>query len=324
MITISELQKVVEERLIKEDFITTPKGLYDPIEYIMSLGGKRIRPTLCLAGCYLFNDNYEQALTTGLGLEVFHNFTLLHDDVMDNADVRRNKPTVHCKWDENTAILSGDAMMIKAYQYISRVDQNILKPILDLFNQTAIEVCEGQQYDMEFETRDNVTIDEYLEMIRLKTAVLLAGSLKAGAIIGMASETDAINLYEFGQNIGLAFQLQDDFLDVYGDEKTFGKAIGGDILANKKTFLLITALERASGTLADELQKWIKIPSFNREEKINAVTDIYSKLEVDKTARDKMNEYFQMALSSLEKVNGRETMKSELRNFAIKLIERSR
>nr|WP_319400371.1 polyprenyl synthetase family protein [uncultured Carboxylicivirga sp.] len=324
MITISELQKVVEERLIKEDFITTPKGLYEPIEYIMSLGGKRIRPTLCLAGCYLFNDNYKQALTTGLGLEVFHNFTLLHDDVMDNADVRRNKPTVHCKWDENTAILSGDAMMIKAYQYISRVDQNILKPILDLFNQTAIEVCEGQQYDMEFETRDNVTIDEYLEMIRLKTAVLLAGSLKAGAIIGMASETDAINLYEFGQNIGLAFQLQDDFLDVYGDEKTFGKAIGGDIIANKKTFLLITALERASGTLADELQKWIKIPSFNREEKINAVTDIYSKLEVDKTARDKMDEYFQMALSSLEKVNGRETMKSELRNFAIKLIERSR
>jgi len=324
MTTISELQKVVETALSKENFVTEPEALYQPIEYVMSLGGKRIRPTMCLAGCYLFDDNYNKALATALAVEVFHNFTLLHDDVMDNADVRRNQPTVHIKWDENTAILSGDAMLIKAYQYLSKVDEPVLKSVLDLFSQTAIEVCEGQQYDMEFESRTNVSVDEYLKMIRLKTAVLLAGSLKAGAIIGKASEDDANYLYEFGENIGLAFQLQDDFLDVYGDEKTFGKAIGGDIVANKKTFLLINALQRASGSLMEELQGWVNVKSFDRDEKIEAVRNIYNQIGVDEIAREKMNEYFEKALSSLEKVNGKESMKKELREFALKLIKRSR
>ncbi|MBS2096810.1 polyprenyl synthetase family protein [Carboxylicivirga linearis] len=324
MTTIAELQKVVEIALNKENFVTEPEALYQPIEYVMSLGGKRIRPTMCLAGCYLFDDNFENALSAGLAVEVFHNFTLLHDDVMDNAEVRRNQPTVHIKWDENTAILSGDAMLIKAYQYLSKVDESVLKSVLDLFSQTAIEVCEGQQYDMEFESRTNVTVDEYLNMIRLKTAVLLAGSLKAGAIIGKANEKDATHLYEFGENIGLAFQLQDDFLDVYGDEKTFGKAIGGDIVANKKTFLLINALERASGSLMEELQEWVNIKSFNRDEKIEAVRNIYNQIGVDEIARKKMNDYFEKALTSLEKVNGKESMKEELREFAVKLIKRSR
>nr|WP_321407172.1 polyprenyl synthetase family protein [uncultured Carboxylicivirga sp.] len=324
MITIAELQNVVEQALQKENFVTEPQGLYQPIEYVMSLGGKRIRPTMCLAGCYLFDDSFEKALPAGLGLEIFHNFTLLHDDVMDNADVRRNQPTVHKKWDENTAILSGDAMLIKAYQYVCKTDTSVLKPLLDLFSVTALEVCEGQQYDMEFETRNDVSADEYLNMIRLKTAVLLAGSLKAGAIVANANAEDAENLYQFGENIGLAFQLQDDFLDVYGDEKTFGKAIGGDIVANKKTFLLINALQKASGSLREELQNWIHVESFDREQKINAVRSIYNQLNIDKIAKDKMHEYFQLALKSLEKVNGKESMKSELRDFAIKLIERSR
>ena len=324
MTTIAELQKVVEIALNKENFVTEPEALYQPIEYVMSLGGKRIRPTMCLAGCLLFDNNFENALPAGLAVEVFHNFTLLHDDVMDNAEVRRNQPTVHIKWDENTAILSGDAMLIKAYQYLSKVDESVLKSVLDLFSQTAIEVCEGQQYDMEFESRTNVSVDEYLNMIRLKTAVLLAGSLKAGAIIGKANEDDANHLYEFGENIGLAFQLQDDFLDVYGDEKTFGKAIGGDIVANKKTFLLINALERASGSLMEELQEWVNAKSFNRHEKIEAVRNIYNQIGVDEIARKKMNEYFEKALTSLNKVNGKVSMKDELREFAVKLIKRSR
>ncbi len=324
MHTIADLQVVVEKAMAKEKFVSHPEGLYLPIEYVMSLGGKRIRPTLCLAACYLFDDKMEKAFQAGIGLEVFHNFTLLHDDVMDKADVRRNRPTVHVKWDDNTAILSGDAMLIKAYQYISCVDTSCLKEVLDLFSQTAMEVCEGQQFDMEFESRDDVQVDEYLNMIRLKTAVLLAGSLKTGAIIGGASNEDANFLYEFGENIGLAFQLQDDFLDVYGNLETFGKAIGGDIVNNKKTFLLINALQMASGSLHQELQAWIKSESYDKDEKINAVRSIYNELGVDKLARDKMSFYFDKAMIALDNVNGKESMKNELRQFAVKLIERSR
>ncbi len=324
MITIADLQQTVEKKLLEEAFTKDPQGLYEPIEYIMSLGGKRIRPTLCLAGCYLFDDDYQKAMNAGIGLEVFHNFTLLHDDVMDNADLRRNKETVHVRWNANTAILSGDAMMIRAYQYISEIQSETLKPLLDLFNTTALEVCEGQQYDMEFETQIDVSVEAYLNMIRLKTAVLLAASLKAGAIIGNASKEDAEHLYNFGENIGLAFQLQDDFLDVYGDEKTFGKAIGGDIVANKKTFLLISALKHASGSIAEELNSWINEPSFNRKDKIKSVRDIYNTLGVDTMARDKMNFYFEKALSALENVKGRASMKDQLKQFAVKLVERSR
>ncbi|MCT4586523.1 MAG: polyprenyl synthetase family protein [Carboxylicivirga sp.] len=324
MYKITDLQKLVEKELSQQQFVVEPKGLYEPIEYVMGMGGKRIRPTLCLAGCYLFSDDVEKALRPSLSLEIFHNFTLLHDDIMDNADVRRNQPTVHKKWDENTGILSGDAMLIKAYQYASEINGNQLKPVLDLFSQTAIEVCEGQQYDMEFETRDDVKVEDYLTMIRLKTAVLLAASLKTGAIIGGASEQDADLLYQFGENIGLAFQLQDDFLDVYGNIETFGKAIGGDIVANKKTFLLLNALQLASGSLHHELMTWINASEFNADEKIEKVRSIYSSLNVDKLAKEKMTFYFDKAIDALKQVNGRESMKEELRQFAIQLIERSR
>jgi len=324
MHTISELQKTVEKALGQQKFVVEPHGLYQPIEYVMSMGGKRIRPTLCLAGCYLFDDDINKAIKPGLALEIFHNFTLLHDDIMDNADVRRNQPTVHKKWDENTGILSGDAMLIKAYQYASEIDGKHLKQVLDLFSQTAIEVCEGQQYDMEFETRDDVKVDDYLKMIRLKTAVLLAASLKTGAIIGGASDNDADLLYSFGENIGLAFQLQDDFLDVYGDIETFGKAIGGDIVANKKTFLLLNALQLASGSLKNDLLTWINAKTFDADKKIEAVRSIYNSLKVDELAKEKMNFYFNKAIDALNQVNGRDSMKEELRQFAVKLIERSR
>ncbi|MBR8537039.1 polyprenyl synthetase family protein [Carboxylicivirga sediminis] len=324
MYTITDLQKLVEQEISKQQFVVEPKGLYQPIEYVMGMGGKRIRPTMCLAGCYLFTDDIQPALKPSLSLEIFHNFTLLHDDIMDNADVRRNQATVHKKWDENTAILSGDAMLIKAYQYASKINGQHLKKVIDLFSQTAIEVCEGQQYDMEFETRDDVEVSDYLNMIRLKTAVLLAASLKTGAIIGGASDDDANLLYEFGENIGLAFQLQDDFLDVYGDIETFGKAIGGDIVANKKTFLLLNALQLASGSLRNDLLKWINAADFDAQEKIEAVKTIYNTLKVDELAREKMNFYFEKAIAALNRVNGRESMKEQLRHFAVKLIERSR
>ena len=324
MYTITDLQILVEQELTKQQFVVEPKGLYQPIEYVMGMGGKRIRPTLCLAGCYLFSDSVQNAVKPSLSLEIFHNFTLLHDDIMDNADVRRNQPTVHKKWNENTAILSGDAMLIKAYQYAAEIEPQYLKSVLDVFSQTAIEVCEGQQYDMEFETRDDVKVDDYLNMIRLKTAVLLAASLKTGAIIGGASQKDADLLYQFGENIGLAFQLQDDFLDVYGDIETFGKAIGGDIVANKKTFLLLNALQLASGSLREDLINWINAKDFDAQEKIESVKNIYNTLKVDELAKEKMNFYFQNAISALDKVNGRESMKEELRKFAVKLIERSR
>lgn len=324
MHTIKDLQSIVEKELSHQQFVIQPEALYLPIEYVLGMGGKRIRPTLCIAGCYLFSDDINAALKPALGLEIFHNFTLLHDDVMDNADVRRNQPTVHKKWDENTAILSGDAMLIKAYQYIADLAPERLPAVLSLFSQTALEVCEGQQYDMEFETRQDVTIDEYMEMIRLKTAVLLAGSLKAGAIIGGASEQQANLLYKFGENIGLGFQLQDDFLDVYGDIKTFGKAIGGDIVANKKTFMLINALHLSSGATREELEKWIAAKDFVAEEKIEAVRKIYDQLGVAQLARERMQTYFHQAIQALEKVNGKEAIKEDLRNFALKLIERSR
>ncbi len=324
MYTLKELQSIVEKELSAQQFVEQPEGLYLPIEYVLGIGGKRIRPTLCLAGCYLFNDEIKPAINPALGLEIFHNFTLLHDDVMDNADVRRNQPTVHIKWDPNTAILSGDAMLIKAYQYVANLSTDFLPSVLALFNQTALEVCEGQQYDMEFETRQDVSVEEYLRMIRLKTAVLLAGSLKTGAIIGGASAEQANFLYEFGENIGLGFQLQDDFLDVYGDIETFGKAIGGDIVNNKKTFLLINALQLASGDLRKELDAWLCAENFEADEKIEAVRAIYNKVGVADLAREKMQYYFNQAMQALNKVNGKEEIKEDLRQFALKLIERSR
>lgn len=300
MLSFENILERIETEIAQLRLDYPPKTLYDPIEYILSLGGKRIRPALALMACNIYNDNIENVIAPALGMEVFHNFTLLHDDLMDEADKRRNKPTVHKVWNDNTAILSGDAMLIVAYKLIGDTDAKYLKPILDLFTQTALEICGGQQYDMEFESRMDVSEEEYLEMIRLKTAVLLAGCLKAGAISGGASIADANHLYEFGINIGIAFQLQDDLLDVYGDSATFGKNIGGDILCNKKTFILVNALKLASAEQKHTLTEWIHKKEFIPTEKINLFTHIYNNLQLRELTKEKMQNYYSSALKHLD------------------------
>ena len=275
MRTFEEICRTIEEALARLTFDQPPRSLFDPITYTLSLGGKRIRPALALMACDLFGGKNEDVLQPALGLEVFHNFTLLHDDLMDEADRRRDKPTVHKLWNPNVAILSGDAMLICAYQLVAKAND---KAILELFSRTALEICAGQQYDMEFESRSDVTEEEYLEMIRLKTAVLLACALKVGAMIGGASTADADALYDYGIHIGLAFQLQDDLLDVYGDPKTFGKNIGGDILCNKKTFLLINALSVASEEQRQVMEDWMARKTYDAQEKIAAFTNLYNEL----------------------------------------------
>jgi len=323
MKSFNEITQLVTSEITQLSWSKEPRGLYEPIGYVLSLGGKRIRPALTLMACNLFSEEIQPAMQPALGLEIFHNFTLLHDDIMDKADVRRGQQTVHKKWDDNTAILSGDVMQIASYQFIANTPIKYLKPVLDLFSLTAAEICEGQQYDVDFEHRDVVKGEEYLEMIRLKTAVLLGCALKTGAWIGGAGEEDAQNLYDFGINIGLAFQLKDDLLDVYGDEATFGKKIGGDILCNKKTYLLIHALERATGNDASELQKWLKITDSHLDrDKIKSITSLYNHLGVKAICEDKMLFYFSKAIAHLEKVSVLENKKQELRNLAEKLMFR--
>lgn len=303
MLSFNEILQKIETEITQLSFEYPPKSLYDPIGYILSLGGKRIRPALALMACNLYQDKVENVINPALGIEVFHNFTLLHDDLMDRADKRRNKPTVHKVWNDNTAILSGDAMLIAAYQLIGKTEPEHLKEVFDLFTSTALEICGGQQYDMEFESRNDVTEAEYMEMIRLKTAVLLACSLKTGAIVGGASKEDASNLYEFGIHIGLAFQLQDDLLDVYGETATFGKNIGGDILCNKKTFLLIHAFELASPEQQQILNEWIGKDTFIPSEKIRAVTNIYNELNLKEITSAKMQGYYDKAMAHLDNLN---------------------
>lgn len=315
------LQKI-ETGITQLRFNQQPRTLYDPIQYILEMGGKRIRPTLTLLACNLFSENVEQAIRPALGIEIFHNFTLLHDDLMDQADKRRNKPTVHKVWDANTAILSGDAMMIYAYQLVSETPIPYLKQVIDLFSKTAMEICEGQQFDMEFESKTDVSEDEYIEMIRLKTAVLLACSLKTGAIIGGASEQDASALYEFGIHIGLAFQLQDDLLDVYGNPETFGKNIGGDILSNKKTFLLANALKRANPEQSDELIKWIEKSDFIAAEKILAITTIYNEIGIRKLTEKKIQSFYTIGMKALDSLTGNPQKTSILREVADQLMFR--
>ena len=323
MKSFNEITQLVTSELEQINWSKEPRGLYEPIGYVLSLGGKRIRPALTLMACNLFSEDVQPAIPTALGLEIFHNFTLLHDDIMDKADVRRGEQTVHKKWDDNTAILSGDVMQIASYQFIAKTPIEYLKPVLDLFSQTAAEICEGQQYDVDFEQREVVKGEEYLEMIRLKTAVLLGCALKTGAWIGGAGEEDAQNLYDFGINIGLAFQLKDDLLDVYGDEATFGKKIGGDILCNKKTYLLIHALELAEGIHASELQKWLKATDPHQSnDKIRNVTSLYDQLGVKAICEDKMQFFYTKAIANLDKVSVLENNKQELRNLAEKLMFR--
>ena len=312
----------IEAELSKIEYAAEPDGLYAPVRYELSLGGKRVRPLLTLLACEMFAGDYRRALNAAVGLEVFHNFTLLHDDVMDKADVRRGKPTVHKVWDENTAILSGDAMEIIAFRYIARTEAPHTGAVVELFLKTALEICEGQQYDMEFERRDDVTEAEYIEMIRLKTSVLLAASLKIGALLGGASADDATRLYDFGMNMGVAFQLKDDLLDVYGDAAVFGKNIGGDILCNKKTYMLIKALEHASQEQASRLQHWITVVDFNPAEKITAVTDLYNQIGVKTLCENKITEYSNRAMDSLAAVNVADEKKKELEKLIKELMYR--
>jgi len=322
MLTFKELQDTINTRIKSLDFGKQPVELYEPIRYTLEAGGKRMRPVLVLAACNLFTDDIDGAVDPAIAMEVFHNFTLLHDDLMDNADLRRNRQTVHKRWNDNIAILSGDAMLIKAYQLIVKAPEARLAPIIELFNQTALEVCEGQQFDMNFEDRMDVSEDEYIEMIRLKTSVLVAASLKVGALCANANETDAQKLYEFGVNLGLAFQLQDDYLDTYGNPDTFGKKIGGDIVANKKTYMLIKARELAKGEQAATLNNLISGNHVPADKKIKAVIDIYNNLNIRKLVKDKMEYYYQQAMNAFEAVNVEASKKTMLIELADKLMVR--
>lgn len=322
MKTADEILKMVNEFLDHLSYDRKPESLYEPIKYVLSMGGKRIRPTLMLLAYNLYKDNPEDILMNACALETYHNYTLLHDDLMDNADMRRGHLTVHKKWNDNTAILSGDSMLVLAFQRMMQCDTKHLKDILDLFTVTALEIGEGQQYDMEFETRNDVKEEEYIEMIRLKTSVLLACALKIGAILADASAEDADNLYKFGEQIGLAFQLQDDYLDVYGDSKVFGKEIGGDIISNKKTYMLINAFNKANDAQRKELTRWVSARDFDRNEKVDAVTRLYNEIGIDQLAQDKIAYYFAQSKKFLDAVNVSEEKKEELRKYAQKMMKR--
>ncbi|MDR1698617.1 MAG: polyprenyl synthetase family protein [Prevotellaceae bacterium] len=322
MFSQKEIQSIVKEAFSQLDWQREPIGLYAPQGYILSLGGKKIRPTLTLMAANLFSESIEEAVNAALGLEIFHNFTLLHDDIMDKAPMRRNQPAVHVKWNENTAILSGDAMLIKAYQLMAEVADDKRKACLDIFSQTALEVCEGQQYDMDFETRSDVSADEYIEMIRLKTSVLLAACLKIGAVIGGANEEEAQQLYDFGINLGLGFQLKDDWLDVYGNAETFGKQIGGDILANKKTFLLITAFSEANSEQKVELIHHLTTTN-HPQEKIACITELYTQTGAKRLCEEKIRQYFDKALDGLHRLEIAEEKKRELLDLTQNLIVRN-
>ena len=300
-----------------------PSELYAPVKYVLSMGGKRIRPVLMLLGYGLYGEGYEQVLMPACGIETYHNYTLLHDDLMDHAEMRRGKPTVHCKWNANAAILSGDSMLVLAYERIAQCPAKYLASVLKVFTETALEIGEGQQYDMDFEQRDDAIEAEYIEMIRLKTSVLLACALKIGAILGEAPIEDQENLYKFGEQIGLAFQLQDDYLDVYGDPKVFGKTIGGDIMSNKKTYMLINAFSRANAQQRAQLQQWVHHPDAHPAEKVAAVTQLYNEIGVYQLAQAKINEYFQRSKQYLDAVNVDEQRKQELRQYALQMMNRA-
>lgn len=323
MMTSQEILKLVNNHLDSLADERQPRHLYEPIEYVLSLGGKRIRPTLMLLAYNLYREYPEDILMPACGIETYHNYTLLHDDLMDQADLRRGHETVHKRWDANTAILSGDSMLVLAYQRMAQCRPDKLKEVIDVFTQTALEIGEGQQYDMDFEKRDDVTEDEYIEMIRLKTSVLLACALKIGAILGDASAEDANNLYRFGEKIGLAFQLQDDFLDVYGDSKVFGKAIGGDIVSNKKTYMLINAFNRANAQQRAELERWTQLKDFDRQEKINAVTALYNDMGIDRLAQDKMATYYEESKKYLAAVQVPTEKKRELTAYVQQMMKRT-
>lgn len=322
MFTASELLEKINLHIADLQFLRTPKGLYDPVTYVLSMGGKRIRPVLMLMAYNLYQEDVTRIYAPATGIEVYHNYTLLHDDLMDRADRRRGKETVHKVWNDNAAILSGDAMLVLAYQFMAQCPVEYLKQVMDLFSLTALEICEGQQLDMEFEQRMDVKEEEYLEMIRLKTSVLLAASLKIGAILGGASQEDAGYLYDFGMNLGVAFQLKDDLLDVYGDAKVFGKNIGGDILCNKKTYMLIKALENADKNQLEELNYWLNASDAEPQKKIVAVTELYNQIGVKALCENKMVEYTSKAMENLAAIKLPVETKKELEILMKNLLHR--
>jgi geranylgeranyl diphosphate synthase type II len=323
--TLINNTKIFNEVL--ENFVRTinqksPKELYEPMQYILSLGGKRMRPMLVYMGNNLFGGNIIDAHPAALAVEIFHNFSLVHDDIMDNAPLRRGHVTVHKKWNNNIAILSGDALLVKAYEELVKAKAEHIKPLIQLFNKTAIEVCEGQQLDMNFESILDVTTNEYIHMITLKTAVLIGAALQMGAITANASEENAKHLYEFGKNIGIAFQLKDDILDAYGDPEKFGKQIGGDIINNKKTWLLIQALNQSSGKEKEKLLYWLSQKEFDYSEKIEAIKTVYAALNILQQAEEEMNHYYELALKHLSEISVEENKKQELKSFAQALMNR--
>lgn len=322
MLNSNEILKLVGDYLASLPYDRQPKSLYEPIRYVLSMGGKRIRPVLMMLTYNMYKDNPADILSSACALETYHNYTLLHDDLMDNADMRRGHATVHKRWDANTAILSGDSMLVLAYQRMAECGSEHLKEVIDLFTETALEIGEGQQWDMEFETRNDVTEEEYIEMIRLKTSVLLACAIKIGAILAGAPKEDQDLLYRFGEKIGLAFQLQDDYLDVYGDPLVFGKNIGGDITSNKKTYMLINALALARGDVKAELDRWVASTDFNRDAKVAAVTDIYNQLGIDRMALKRIEDYFMESRKLLEKVNLPAECKAELLAYTDQMMHR--
>jgi len=319
--TFSDILTIINKEIQSIEYPMDPAELYHPIAYLLTLRGKKIRPALTLLACHLYRNEVQEAIPVALAWEMFHNFTLMHDDLMDKADLRRGQPTVHKKWNENTAILSGDAMLILSYMYMAKSSPRHLKIVLDLFSETAAKICEGQQFDMEYEKRESISEKEYIEMIRLKTAVMLGACLQSGAIVGGASESDQQNLNEFGIQLGIAFQIKDDWLDVYGDPGIFGKKTGGDILCNKKTFLLVTALETANKEDKETLLSWMKNDT-QSDEKIKAVRQLYDKLAIKEKTQTVLQNYYHQSISALQNVSIDSTRKKILEDIAGDLIER--
>jgi geranylgeranyl diphosphate synthase, type II len=319
---VDTFQKLLESEIKKQRYGKQPQSLYEPIRYLMSLGGKRLRPMLTLIAYNLYKKDVKDIVPYAIAVEAFHNFTLMHDDIMDKAPLRRGKATVHKRWNVNTAILSGDVMLVKVYEMFRGLDAERFKAVIGAFNRCATEVCEGQQWDMEFETTDKVTEKEYLNMVRLKTAVLLGFSLELGGILAGAPANDRKALREFGTNIGIGFQLKDDLLDAYADPEKFGKQVGGDIIANKKTYLLIQALERSSGTEEKKLRHWLSVKKFTKVEKVEAVRNIYNALRIPQLTEKKVNRYFQKGFSSLDNLAVPAAAKKSLIEFAKTLIAR--
>jgi geranylgeranyl diphosphate synthase, type II len=320
--TFEKLLTLLKQEIANQSYGENPPELYEPIRYIMALGGKRLRPMLTLIGASLYTENWQKVIKPALAIEVFHNFTLLHDDLMDRAPTRRGKPTVHRKWNDSVAILSGDVMLVKAYELLFEIDPEKLKAVLEGFSKTAAEVCEGQQLDMNFETQGNVTLEDYLNMIRLKTSVLLGFALKLGAMLGGSSEIDSEKMYQIGLNAGMGFQLMDDILDVYGDPEKFGKQVGGDIMSNKKTYLLILAKNQAKDFDQEKLNYWLNAKDFDNSEKVSEVTNIYNVLNIKVQVEALMENYFQKCFLDIESLSLPAEKKQVLTTFFKELTER--